>query len=622
MPRIQMANMPGSVKAIDHSARATGVPEDFAMAKSKGILKAAEGLNNMGEQVGDAMVDYAKTKWKINKALEEKEDDLAIQQAENAYYKKQLDLQNRMRENPNQNTEFGKWAEDVDAEWEAEEAQYTERMSENARQRYSLAMSKLRYKSVQENNTISTMARTANLYNGEKTLINDDIRTGNFDSAISRLDNAQNGEIKLFSDEEVRKYKEEIIPLSRELKEVEMAENNNDFTMIDKLKSANEDGSYQNFVKIPADQRRQLIQRLKEKQAKLQTDNYNGLLVKNANGERITLNEIQDLYDKGGLNASGYSAMVRNIQNDNMVNYQTRLIEIYTSEEDENKIKEKIDSLLADMNNDVKTNNLRQEQVNVFTSQLAQKKGGSSKNITATNKTSADVINQVKGQIMLLDMPHPNNLNLVRSAWMTEIQKAFPDDLKTQADLIDLLNKELNDDPLEKSELGKDVKAYIKNIFTDLGTKGKNDTDNDEWGYYEDQNIVYAWQYDALYIARQLINKPGITMADIRTKIDEAVKFAAEKDIPRLINRANRIINPATYGKIYNGRTARQYISPGFMPRIVTESIIPKGHISPEQIVKKYNGKDNFDNEVEFWDIKNLDGSISTIIAEDYETLN
>lgn len=622
MPKIPMANMPGNVKVIDHSARAQGVPSDFGMAKARGILKAAEGLKNMGEGIGKGMMDYAETKWKLNKALEEKEDQLAMDEAESAYKRKQFDLNQRIKENPNEVDNFGKWAEEVDSDWEAEEQQYVERMSDNARKRYQLIMNERRYTDVQNRNHMTTMAKTAKIYNQTKDLLAEQCRIGDWDGAMQILNNAQNGDTKLFSDEEYRKIKEEYIPQQQELFEIEYAENSNDFTMIDKLEAKNADGVYQNFSKINLDKRRQLIQRFKEKQAKLQTDNYNGLLVKTTNGERITLNEIQDLYDKGGLNASGYSAMVRNIQNDNMVNYQTRLIEIYTSEEDENKIKENINSLLADMDNDLKTNNLRQEQVNVFTSQLAQKKGGSSKNITATKTTSTDVINQVKGQIMLLDMPHPNNLNLVRSQYVSAIQESFPDDLKTQADLIDLLNKELNDDPLEKSELGKDVKAYIKNMFADLSAQDKNDTKNDDWGHYEDQNIVYAWQYDALYIARQLINKPGITMADIRTKIDEAVKFAAEKDIPRLINRANRIINPATYGKIYNGKTTRQYISPGFMPRIVTESIIPKGHISPEQIVKKYNGKDNFGNEVEYWEIKNADGSISTIIAEDYETLN
>lgn len=437
-------------------------------------------------------------------------------------------------------------------------------------------------------------------------LYNDALQNGNTELALSQRQKLQDLGVSV-------KQSEADIKSNGAVHALRASFDLNDFENIEKLEAA-KDGKYIHFPELRQNERMELIKYGKQRQSALQNENYKKYLVDIVDGnDKYTIAQYKEMFEQGGIDERAYISLVEGKQARNYVSMIDNLV--LTSEADFTKVKE---AYLNILENEKADNNISEHQYNEVKKALNHKEYTVAKNaierLQAQRKNEKEqneyIFKGIKAQIMSMSMPHANDIANVRASYIKEIQKYIKDPFQQQ-EMIDVLDKELNDDPLEKSENGKLTKAYINEIFSAYAAAGN-----------EDNTMINNWKLDALYVARQMIAK-GANFSDVRSKVEEAVKLAAEKDIPRLIHReSRRLVNPATYGKSYsstNTDTTEEFLD------IVGEGThkwfnIPQ-KIDNKNVVKSYEGKDYYGNKVTYLDIKMPDGSIKTVIAEDYEEI-
>jgi hypothetical protein len=334
--------------------------------------------------------------------------------------------------------------------------------------------------------------------------------------------------------------------------------------------------------------------------------------VKNANGEDFTISDIKDMDAKKGLTDSGYTSLVKGKQTQNYENIVYDLGNIESGE----SFDDQISGYSEIVQSEYDTGNISEKQYNELNSvfKSAAKKEAIErlkKELKNTQARNEYAVKALKADIMSIPMPHAKQRLNVYNAFAKRIKETIPD-LEEQQKMLNLLDNELKDDPLEKSENGGIVKSYINGLFAKMVEKDKKGKDNVR---------INDYKLDALFIARQMISK-GANYNDVKTAIDNSLKTAIEKDIPRLINSGMRAINPATYGKIYSGpKTKKQVIADAGGASVVEVSAVPKGAVADKDIINKWRGTDYYGNNVTYAEVKQAEGTTKQIILEDYQEI-
>lgn len=315
MAKIPLADLPGSAKVIDHTARYQGVSSDFGMEKSRAILKAADMVTRGSDQLGRMITKY-------NDDMQQAEDDLAAAEAMADWKKRQTDLAERMKSNPNSAEEFGKWAQDVDDQWQKDVAQYTDRMSDKSKKMFEIQMSVDRNTAVKERTAISNMARVQRLYDGSKNLI--EIQLNLNDEAGARATVQKAVDDGVFSQAEGKKYMDSYIPQKMQLLEISNIETSGSAdeltSTISKLNKIDSNGHFTDFRNISPEQRRTLVHRLQGRQAQIQNENYEKYVADGAMGKNFSIDTVKKDYEAKKINASAFARITANIQGRNFNN--------------------------------------------------------------------------------------------------------------------------------------------------------------------------------------------------------------------------------------------------------------------------------------------------------------
>jgi hypothetical protein len=225
----------------------------------------------------------------------------------------------------------------------------------------------------------------------------------------------------------------------------------NDFENIEKLEAA-KDGKYTHFKELKHDDRIRLINYGKEKQQKLQNDNYNKYLVKNANGEDFTIADIKDMYAKKGLTDSGYTALIKGKQTQNYENIVYELGNIESGE----SFDDQISGYSEIVQSEYDAGNISEKQYNelnsFFKSTSKKEKINQLKQQIANNKTRNEEIKTgFMGMVLSAQIPlNPTDNAIQKQVVLNQAAKVFGSDLN----LLNSVNKE------------------IEKIYTD-GLKGK-----------------------------------------------------------------------------------------------------------------------------------------------------
>lgn len=318
---------------------------------------------------------------------------------------------------------------------------------------------------------------------------------------------------------------------------------NNDFSYIQDLKATGKDGKFSKFKELKYDDRMKLIRYGKQKQASLQNENFNKYLNMAVDGKDFTIEQIKSMHEKGGLADSSYRSLIQGKQ---AKNYENIVYELSNVDDDDN-FDDNIAGYQRIIESEFEAGNISEKQYNSLNSAIksgnaevqAARIGRELENAKARNDYA---FKKVQAEIMSMDMPHANDTELVRARIIDKINddEEYGFNLDQKLKLLELLEKKIQkDDPLEKSPIGTDAKVYINKIFAEMEADKKLD-----------QNRVGAWKYDALFIARQMIKYPSMTLDQIKDKINQTIKLAVEKEVPRLINPEYRAINPEKYGKL------------------------------------------------------------------------
>jgi hypothetical protein len=536
MPKIPMANMPGNTKVIDHSARAIGIPQDFGMESPKAILKASNLVMEGATQIGNAIMKY-------HKVMRDKEDQLAIDEANAAYRKRQLDLELKMKENPNNVEQFGRWAEDNDIEWEAEEKQYTERMSEQAKRQFKALMNEKRYADIRKRQSISTIARTTNLYNRTKGLFQEQCRIGDFDSAIQTIHNAQAGDTKLFSAEEERTLLEEYLPQQQQLNEIYQAEQNNDLSMIEKLSAIKADGVYVNFDKLSQEKRMELIRNFKGKKATGNTELIQATLADSLRGKMsLTIEDLNKKHDNKEINNLTYISLYKLIKEHEQRVAQDAMTDFKVNTIQSQKPPQTTAQIQKDFNDGKITRQEFLEKMEIASTYEAATAKAKSELAKLNEQNYAD---SLVGKLYQMDIPlHPADNAIAKQDYYKQAMEKIsnPKLLQSTLNTIDQIFADgLNGKGVFDTPEGKQIKKWFDDTYFNskggywhgLGTEFATwDFGNDNRQDLQSERAYYVLGTMANYLAQ------GKTFQEIKPLIEEMVANFNEVDIKNIMEEA------------------------------------------------------------------------------------
>ena len=495
--------------------------------------EGARAITKAGEILGD-FVDRSSTQlMKWGGALQDAENNLASREYLAAYAEHQKKLNERMAQSPGAVEEFGKWAAEADKEWEKSSKVYTDRMSEKFRSNFLAEQQINRTQAIGKRTQIAYQARATRIFNGYKDNIEKLCQNGEFEEAYATVGVAGAGEFPVFSPEQIRQYNEKYIPQMQNIHQLKTALANNDFSVLEKLEDE------KNFSALTPQQRKEWQRTLKMKENENLVDEYQKICadVNSTGNFPYTPEQMKQFRENKSWSDKKY----------NMFNalYETH--------------------------------------------QKSAKQAG--------EKLEQDIFDDLKGQISLLEYPHPNDLAETKLQIIKKIQTAFPKSSKRQAKLVEHMEAHFKNDPLEKSENGRSIKKKIIDDIKSLGDEKEEITDTE----------LIRLRIEMLAAARQLVRDPKTDNFDVMAaKIDGLKKLYCDKKLKSIFNpNTGKPYDPEKYGKVFNSREMKKYKGPAWgvhpaahvIGQIMTEGEIEErkkaGEIDKADIVDSRRVREN-----------------------------
>lgn len=346
------------------------------------------------------------------------------------------------------------------------------------------------------------------------------------DTAVALAENKKLAELGVKT-----KYSEADIKSNGVFVNLRQAFDLNDFEYLDKL-SANKDGKYTHFKELKHDDRIRLIDYGKEKQHKLQNDNYNKYLVKNANGEDFTISDIKDMYAKKGLTDSGYTALIKGKQ---IQNYENIVYELGNIESGEN-FDDQISGYSEIVQSEYDAGNISEKQYNelnsVFKSAAKKEKINQIQQQIANNKKrNEEIKNGFMGMVQSNQIPlNPTDNAIKKQVALNQAAKVFGSDLN----LLNSVNNEIEKiyaDGLKGKGIfetpeGAIVRNYLNSNFRTKDGKFNRDLlKYDPWGprKYDSQEFM-SERYYMLVDHAVFCLKNGMSAPQIREELEKKNK--------------------------------------------------------------------------------------------------
>ena len=629
MPRIPLstAQKIGHVDAEVNQQSAPGM--GFGMDDARALQNAGDAIGQAGRGLGSALMQFGER-------VQEAEDRLAAAEYETEWNKRQKELETRMKENPGSVKEFGKWATESDAAWENDSKKYTDRMSKRYRDVFQEKWKQHRYNAVYRRQELTIQAQVKSLQDGYAKQIQDRINAGDYDGArdlVDGLKNMKGDPCSPFTEDQIQGFLE-FVDKSEAFGELrEIFDSGNAVRIqaaLDRLKEKDDaSGKYTYYTELTEDDRARWIKYGKNVQLQQRNDAAKAYLAKvNSTGEYQTKAELDKLLESGEITAEDYNFRLKIAEGkeqeaerekdkaylakvnstgeyqtkaelDKLLesgeitaedyNFRLKIAEGKEQEAEREKDKafrDEMSEVIADYNRGGSIVDVRDElelklERGIITP--AQYNEGiriieilESKEEEQKIAVLKAAVEELEARIQTADYPAPAEQLQWQTQYYNEIKKAFAEYPKIQEKLMKAVDQRLKDDPLEKTEIGRELKktvdGYIRQADQSIGLGNL-----DDYFKFSDTEMVDL-KLQFYQAARQFSTEPGATYSSCAKKLEE-VKKAVFKQ------RIKNIFNPYT-GKVRDFNKYGKVFRESEIPVSIDDSKLPLSHQFP--------GKKNF----------------------------
>lgn len=580
MPRIPLstAQKIGHVDAEVNQQSAPGM--GFGMDDARALQNAGDAIGQAGRGLGNAMMQFAER-------VQEAEDRLAAAEYETAWNKRQKELETRMKENPGSVKDFGKWATESDAAWENDSKQYTDRMSKRYRDVFETNWRRQRDNAVYRRQELTIQAQVKSLQDGYAKQIQERINTGDYNGARelikeigSMKDNANGKPCSPFTEDQIKGFgefvdKSEAFGLLRNM--FDSGEAAQIQTALDLLKETDENGAYVRFTTAPEDEsdeywnvtgrgnlteeeRARWIKYGENVQMQQRNDAAKAYLAEvNSTGKYQTKKELNELLKAGEITAEDY-------------NFRWKIAEGKEQEAEREKDKafrDEMSEVIADYNHGGSIVDVRDElelklergiitpaqynegiRIIEILENKEEQKIAVLKAESEKGQVAARQVEELEARIRTADYPAPAEQLQWQTQYYNEIKKVFAKYPKIQEKLMKAVDQRLKDDPLEKTEIGRELKktvdGYIRQADQSIGL-GIFD---DYFKFSDTEMVDLKLQF--YQAARQFSTEPGATYSSCAKKLEEVKKAVFEQRIKNIFNPyTGRVRDFNKYGKVF-----------------------------------------------------------------------
>lgn len=494
MPRIPLstAQKIGHVDAEVNQQSAPGM--GFGMDDARALQNAGDAIGQAGRGLGNALMQFGER-------VQEAEDRLAAAEYETAWNKRQKELETRMKENPGSVKDFGKWATESDAAWENDSKQYTDRMSKRYRDVFETNWRRHRDNAVYRRQELTIQAQVKSLQDGYAKQIQERINAGDYEGArdlvtgISNMKDADGKPCSPFTEDQVKGFGE-FVDKSETFGELRDIFDSKNPVRIQTALNGLEDkdgasGIYTYYTKLTEEERARWIK-------------Y---------GENVQMQQRNDA-------AKAYLAEVNSTGE-----YQT---------------KEELNELL-------KAGEITEEDYNFRWKIAAGKEREAERGKDAVLKAAVE---ELEARIRTADYPAPAEQLQWQTQYYNEIKKTFAQYPEIQEKLMKAVDQRLKDDPLEKTEIGRELKktvdGYIRQADQSIGLGIL-----DDYIKFSDTEMVDL-KLQFYQAARQFSTEPGATYSSCAKKLEEVKKAVFEQRIKNIFNPYTGSVRDFNkYGKVF-----------------------------------------------------------------------
>jgi hypothetical protein len=496
----------------------------------------ARALANIGANLGN----LAKTTLDFLQQEQDVEDELAAAEARNLYNSINNETRKRMAESPDSVADFGEWTRQADQRYNDEVAPILGKMSANYRAKFEKIMEGRRAEVISERELMTIQAGVTSQLKQHEALYTAAAAAGDIAGANKQIARMQ--ELNLLSAEQAEIMRSNVERIAAEGEARRQVERDPG-KMAAQLRERKDD-SYVNFGNISENYRLQLIRFAEAEQDRREADSRQAYLAQVVTtGKFDSIEQIKADYEAG-----------------------------------------KIDHKTV-----------------IFRTKIAEEQARHIRSAQRQQRSDADALRKLKvdnfaAQIALMDYPAPQDMQRFRKDIMARAAKQFPGNVTAQKKIADALEEKLKNDPLDKLEIGRELK---KKILADIKIFGE---ENDE---IPDADIV-EMKLNMLHAARQMVNDPKIKYADAAKKLDEIKALAAEKKISEIWSPATGELRVDTYGKVFDSKekTVREAV-----PGLYGRSFWRKRNMTPDEIeAKKKQGFIDLADIVEKRTVKDSQG--------------
>ena len=632
MPRIPLstAQKIGHVDAEVNQQSAPGM--GFGMDDARALQNAGDAIGQAGRGLGSALMQFGER-------VQEAEDRLAAAEYETAWNKRQKELEKRMKENPGSVKEFGKWATESDAAWENDSKQYTDRMSKRYRDVFETNWRRHRDNAVYRRQELTIQAQVKSLQDGYAKQIQERINAGDYGGArdlvagISNMKDADGNPCSPFTEDQIKGFGEFVDKSEAfgELRDIFDSKNQVRIqAALNGLKEKDgESGKYIYHTKLTEEERVRWIKYGENVQMQQRNDAAKAYLAEvNSTGKYQTKEELNELLKAGEITEEDYNfrwkiaegkereaergkdkAYLAKVNStgeyqtkaelDKLLesgeitaedyNFRLKIAEGKEQEAEREKDKafrDEMSEVIADYNRGGSIVDVRDElelklERGIITP--AQYNEGiriieilESKEEEQKIAVLKAAVEELEARIQTADYPAPAEQLQWQTQYYNEIKKAFAEYPKIQEKLMKAVDQRLKDDPLEKTEIGRELKktvdGYIRQADQSIGLGNL-----DDYFKFSDTEMVDL-KLQFYQAARQFSTEPGATYSSCAKKLEE-VKKAVFKQ------RIKNIFNPYT-GKVRDFNKYGKVFRESEIPVSIDDSKLPLSHQFP--------GKKNF----------------------------
>lgn len=299
MPRIPLSTSQ-KVRHADAAVHQQGTPGgSWGMEDGAALQRAGNDLGNAFRHLGNAMMEF-------DQRRQESEDRLAAAEYEAAWTAKEEELERRMRENPGQYREFGKWASESDLSWADQGRQYTDRMTEDYRKLFEANWTKHRKTAIHRRQVLTIEASVKSQRSRYEQLLQDHCNSGNYDAATGVLTEIRGLEVAPYSQDELDNMDRYILGM-KDTGEIRSQIDAGDFAVVDRLKEKDEKGTYKNFPNLTPDKRAEWIRYAERQQEISRLESRRSYLADGlSSGKYQSKEDLDRLYKEGKISAEDY----------------------------------------------------------------------------------------------------------------------------------------------------------------------------------------------------------------------------------------------------------------------------------------------------------------------------